>query len=76
MRDLDEKRLITSDFLLVSGDVVSTLELHPILQQHRQRRQADKNAIMTMILRQASINHRTKYYNLAQIYSAFSNLNP
>lgn len=60
MRDLDAKQLITSDFLLVSGDVVSTLELHPILHQHRQRRQADKNAIMTMILRQASINHRTK----------------
>lgn len=63
MRDLDAKQLITSDFLLVSGDVVSSLPLHHIIQQHKQRRQVDKNAIMTMILRQSHINHRTKYSN-------------
>lgn len=61
MRELDAKQIITADFLLVSGDVVSNLPLEPILQEHRQRRQADKNAIMTMILREAAPNHRTKY---------------
>ena len=61
MRELDAKQLITADFLLVSGDIVSNLPLEPILQEHRLRRQADKNAIMTMILRQAAPSHRTKY---------------
>ncbi|KAI5793904.1 nucleotide-diphospho-sugar transferase [Peziza echinospora] len=60
MRELDAKQLITADFLLVSGDIVSNLPLEPILQEHRLRRQADKNAIMTMILRQAAPSHRTK----------------
>ena len=61
MRELDAKQLITADFLLVHGDIVSNLPLDDILKQHRDRRQADKNAIMTMILRAASLNHRTKY---------------
>ena len=60
MRDLDNRDLITGDFLLVSGDVVSNLPLEPALTKHRARREKDKNAIMTMVLREAGSEHRTK----------------
>ena len=60
MRDLDNRDLIVGDFLLVSGDVVSNLSLEPALAKHRARREKDKNAIMTMVLREAGIQHRTK----------------
>lgn len=60
MRDLDNRDLITGDFLLVSGDVVTNISVEPALARHRERREKDKNAIMTMILREAGINHRTK----------------
>ena len=60
MRDLDKRDLIVGDFLLVSGDAVSNLFLEPALAKHRARREKDKNAIMTMVLREAGIQHRTK----------------
>lgn len=40
------------DFLVVSGDVVSNVELGPALAGHKARREKDKNAIMTMVLRE------------------------
>ncbi|KAK7208301.1 translation initiation factor eIF-2B subunit epsilon [Myxozyma melibiosi] len=60
MRDLDAKGLITSDFLLVSGDIVCNVPFDQVLAEHRQRRAKDKNAIMTMVLREASPLHRTR----------------
>ncbi|EER23381.1 eIF4-gamma/eIF5/eIF2-epsilon family protein [Coccidioides posadasii C735 delta SOWgp] len=60
MRDLHGKHLIAGDFLLVSGDVVSNMPVEEVWAQHRARRIADKNAIMTMILREAGPLHRTK----------------
>jgi translation initiation factor eIF-2B subunit epsilon len=60
MRDLDSRSLLTGDFLLVYGDVVSNLPLESALAAHRARRVKDKNAIMTMVLREAGAKHRTK----------------
>ena len=60
MRDLDTRGLLVGDFLLVYGDVVSNLPLESALAQHRARRVKDKNAIMTMVLREAGTRHRTK----------------
>ncbi|KAL9102397.1 MAG: hypothetical protein Q9187_009126, partial [Circinaria calcarea] len=60
MRDLDRRDLIAGDFLLVSGDIVSNLPIETALAKHRTRREKDKNAIMTMVLREAGIEHRTK----------------
>ena len=60
MRDLDGRDLITRDFLLVSGDVVSNISLEPIMNKHRARREVDKNAIMTMVLREVGLDHRIK----------------
>ena len=59
MRNLDNLDLITGDFLLVSGDVISNMNLEPALVKHRARREKSKDAIMTMVLREAGVEHRT-----------------
>lgn len=68
MRDLDGKHLITGDFIVVSGDVISNLPIEDALAQHRKRRESDKNAIMTMVLREAGVNHRTKSSSVSPVF--------
>lgn len=53
LRDLDQKALISGDFLCVSGDIVSNFPIDEALRRHKARRARDKNAIMTMLLREA-----------------------
>ncbi|KAF9436032.1 hypothetical protein BGZ76_004990 [Entomortierella beljakovae] len=60
MRELDAKQLIDTDFILVTGDVVSNMKLDKVLDEHRARRQADKSAIMTLVLKKASPHHRSR----------------
>lgn len=60
MRDLDHRGFLVGDFLIVYGDVISNLPLEAALAAHRARRAKDKNAIMTMVLREAGAVHRTK----------------
>lgn len=60
MRDLDKRSILVNDFVVVYGDVVSNLPLESAIVAHRARRAADKNAIMTMVLREAGTKHRTK----------------
>ncbi|KAJ5297778.1 hypothetical protein PENANT_c012G01579 [Penicillium antarcticum] len=68
MRDLDGKHLITGDFIVVSGDVISNLPIEGALAAHRTRRETDKNAIMTMVLREAGRNHRTKSTSTSPVF--------
>ncbi|KAH7551391.1 GCD1, Nucleosidehypothetical proteindiphosphatehypothetical proteinsugar pyrophosphorylase factor 2B [Bipolaris maydis] len=68
MRDLDSRGLLVGDFLLVYGDVVSNLPLESALAAHRARRLKDKNAIMTMVLREAGTNHRTKAQETSPVF--------
>ncbi|KAG0237505.1 hypothetical protein BGW42_000715 [Actinomortierella wolfii] len=60
MRELDAKQLIRTDFILVTGDVISNMKLDKVLEEHRARRAVDKNAIMTMVLKKASSKHRSR----------------
>ena len=60
MRDLDSRGYITGDFLLVAGDVVANIQLESALVRHRARRAKDKSAVMTMLLREAGPEHRSK----------------
>lgn len=60
MRDLDSRDLIAGDFIFVSGDVVSNIAIEPALTKHRARREKDKNAILTMVLREVDKGHRIK----------------
>lgn len=60
MRDLDQKGLVNADFLAVSGDVVSNYPIAEAMSKHKARRQKDKNAIMTMLLREIGSNRRSR----------------
>lgn len=60
MRDLDNRGLITGDFLLVSGDVLTNIDFPKALAFHKSRRAQDKDHILTMILSEASPMHRTR----------------
>ncbi|KAF1945680.1 translation initiation factor eIF-2B subunit epsilon [Clathrospora elynae] len=68
MRDLDSRALLVGDFLMVYGDVVSNLPLESALTAHRARRAKDKNAIMTMVLREAGATHRTKARGTSPVF--------
>lgn len=60
MRDLDSRGLITGDFILVSGDVVTNIDFEKAMAFHKSRKQQDKDHILTMILSPASPLHRTR----------------
>ena len=50
MRDLDQKHIITGDFVCISGDVVSNFPLEAAVKAHKARRAENSNAVMTMVL--------------------------
>ena len=52
MRDLDQKHILARDFIVVSGDIVCDFPISKALKKHKARREKDKNAIMTMLLRE------------------------
>ncbi|BDA43794.1 Translation initiation factor eIF-2B subunit epsilon [Coccomyxa sp. Obi] len=51
LREIDVKDMIKSDFVLVSGDVVSNMDLGSAVHAHRARREKNKNALMTMVMK-------------------------
>jgi translation initiation factor eIF-2B subunit epsilon len=60
LREIDSRSLIRSDFVLVSGDLVSNMDLEGAIREHRERKQAIKDSVMTMIFMAASPGHRTR----------------
>ncbi|XP_077989195.1 translation initiation factor eIF2B subunit epsilon-like [Glandiceps talaboti] len=61
LRDIDNKSLLRSDFVLVNGDIVSNMHLQKVVAEHKARRQKDKNSsVMTLVLKEASPGHRTR----------------
>ncbi|KAI5363978.1 Putative W2 domain, hexapeptide transferase, nucleotide-diphospho-sugar transferase [Septoria linicola] len=68
MRDLDAKQLIIGDFIAVYADVVANVPLDAALVAHRTRREKDKKALMTMVLREAGGAHRTKSQQQRRIF--------
>jgi translation initiation factor eIF-2B subunit epsilon len=60
LREMYLKNHITTDFLLVSGDVVSNMKLSQTLKAHKARRREDSGAIMTSIFKKATPAHRTR----------------
>ena len=43
--------MIHRDFVLITGDEVSNLSLTQVLQEHKDERKKDNNAVMTMIIK-------------------------
>lgn len=68
MRDLDTRAILANDFLIVYGDIISNLPLDAAMAAHRERRSKDKNAIMTMVLREAGPKHRTKSQDITPVF--------
>ena len=60
MREVHQKQLIHSHFVLVSGDVVSNINLAPIIAQHKARHKADSRNIMTMVFKSAGPAHSSR----------------
>ncbi|KAL2263117.1 hypothetical protein VTK26DRAFT_8138 [Humicola hyalothermophila] len=51
LRDLDKRNVIAGDFILVHGDLVANVQLDAALAKHRARREANRDACMTVVLR-------------------------
>lgn len=49
LRLVDQKDVVKNDFVLVTGDVVSSFDLKAAVAMHKQRRAADRLAIMTLV---------------------------
>lgn len=60
MRDIYTHGIITSDFVLVSGDLVSSVRIDEVVRVHKERRKTNKDAIMTMVVKEAGTMHRTR----------------
>lgn len=60
IRELDAKQLIRTDFVLISGDVVSTIDIQKIVDAHKERRKTNKDAIMTMVTKRVGASHRLR----------------
>lgn len=64
LRLIYERNVINSDFILVSGDTVSNMMLEPALHEHKERRRKDKNAVMTMVIKQSKPSQITRQTRL------------
>lgn len=63
LRLIYERNVIQGDFVLISGDTVSNMSLTNVLQEHKERRKKDNNAVMTMVIKQSkpsSITHQSR----------------
>ncbi|KAJ2455527.1 translation initiation factor eIF-2B epsilon subunit, GEF, partial [Coemansia sp. RSA 2337] len=58
LRKIDESSVITSDFILCTGLVVSNMNLTELVAAHVANKSRDRNQIMTMLLREAASTHR------------------
>lgn len=60
MRDVYTHQIITGDFVLVAGDLVSNVRIDEVVRAHKERRRTNKDAIMTMVVKQSGAHHRTR----------------
>ncbi|KAF4371921.1 hypothetical protein F8388_000088 [Cannabis sativa] len=53
LRFVYERNVIHGDFVLISGDTVSNMSLTQALQEHKDRKKKDSNAVMTMVIKRS-----------------------
>lgn len=76
LRDLDGRGLVSGDFILVHGDCVANIQLDAALAAHKARREANREAIMTVVLRSGGLDpHRTKAKGITPIFAIESDTN-
>ncbi|GLT95353.1 hypothetical protein SLE2022_130390 [Rubroshorea leprosula] len=64
LRLIYERNVIHGDFVLISGDTVSNMSLTQALQEHKERRKNDVNAIMTMVIKRSKPSQITRQSRL------------
>ncbi|EJD05818.1 nucleotide-diphospho-sugar transferase [Fomitiporia mediterranea MF3/22] len=60
MRDIYTHGILSSDFVLVHGDLVSNMRIDDVVRLHKERRRTNRDAIMTMVVKEAGTIHRTR----------------
>lgn len=65
MRDIYTHGIIKTDFVLVMGDLVSNVRIDEVVRIHKERRKVNKDAIMTMVVKESGAMHRTRCAPLA-----------
>ncbi|KAJ3726128.1 nucleotide-diphospho-sugar transferase [Lentinula raphanica] len=60
MRDIYTRGLVTGDFVLVMGDLVSNIRIDEVVKLHKERRKENKDVIMTMVVKESGAKHRTR----------------
>ncbi|KAI0720955.1 nucleotide-diphospho-sugar transferase [Cerioporus squamosus] len=68
MRDIYTHQIITSDFVLVTGDLVSNVRIDEVVRVHKERRRTNKDAIMTMVVKEAGAVHRTRSRGVSGVF--------
>lgn len=68
IRQVDAQSIIKGDFVLVSGDMVCNVRIDDIVKVHKERRKVDKEVIMTMLVKEAAVNHRTRFAAISYLY--------
>lgn len=70
LRDLDIKGLCSGDFILVHGDCVANINLDAALAKHKARREANREAVMTIVLREnGSPQNRTTAKGITPVFA-------
>ncbi|PON73954.1 UDP-3-O-[3-hydroxymyristoyl] glucosamine N-acyltransferase LpxD [Parasponia andersonii] len=64
LRLIYERNVIHGDFVLISGDTVSNMSLTQALQEHKERRKKDSNAVMTMVVKRSKPSPITRQSRL------------
>jgi len=59
LREVQVRGIVESDFILVSGDTVSNMDLAEAFSRHEAARAADRSALMTLVFKSAPPGHRT-----------------
>uniref|UniRef100_A0A8B9BKZ1 Translation initiation factor eIF2B subunit epsilon n=1 Tax=Anser brachyrhynchus TaxID=132585 RepID=A0A8B9BKZ1_9AVES len=66
LRDVDAKSLVRSDFILVTGDVVSNFNISAALEEHKLRRKMEKNVSDDIVIAMDSATNRVLHYQRTQ----------
>jgi translation initiation factor eIF-2B subunit epsilon len=62
IRQVDAQSIIKSDFVLVSGDMVSNVRIDEMVRVHKERRRVNKDVIMTCLVKECGgVGHRTRW---------------
>lgn len=68
MRDLDRKGLINSDFVLISGNVVTNIDLDSAMSFHKAKKKQDRNHVFTMVLFKTLLSHNNSKLSKKPIF--------